>query len=377
MRRSMVMWLVLLCFVMNPAVVLASDFSDRVSGMAKVQDVRVFSDGDKRVRVVLDTTKETTYKTFVLANPTRIAIDIKNAWLSPTVAKDTPVAGGLVGKVRVSQFNADTVRVVVEANVSKDRYKVFALKANPEADKSNRIVMDFGDLAQEETSKAAAAIDEAASVTKPSLPDASEVVTKEISLFDTPGLKGKVITIDPGHGGSDTGAIGPTGITEKEITLAIGLQLQQLLEDAGAKVIMTRTTDTDVARPQATAVEELQARCDVANDANADVFISIHMDAFVNREAQGTSSYYYPKTNGDVRLAKFVREGVLAQLATDDRNSRTCNFYVVKHTTMPATLVEVAFVSNPAEEKLLKSPAGAQKAALGIFKGLDRYFSYE
>lgn len=373
MRKSIILWLVLVCFIASPAVVFASEFSDRVSSLVKVQDVRVYSNGDRKVRVVLDSSGPVEYKTFVLSNPNRIAVDIKGAWLSPTVDKVTMVDGGLVGKVRISQFDPTTVRVVVEANVSKDRYKVFQLKENPAADKSNRIVMDFGDLAQEDTPKAAT-VEESTITT---VPDADKVVTKTIKLFDTPGLKGKVIAIDPGHGGSDAGAIGPNGIKEKELTLAVGLELKQMLESEGAKVIMTRTSDVDVAHANASAKDELQARADVANNANADVFVSIHMDAFVNTQAKGTSTYYYPKTNGDERIAKFVREGLISQLGTDDRNTRTCNFYVVKHTTMPATLAEVIFISNPAEEKLLKSDEGTKKAATGIFRGLDRYFSYE
>ncbi|MDF2566266.1 MAG: amiC [Massilibacillus sp.] len=373
MRKSIILWLVLVCFIASPAIVFASDFSDRISGLVKVQGVRVYSNGDSKVRVVLDSSGPVEYKTFVLSNPNRIAVDIKGAWLSPTADKVTMVEGGLVGKVRISQFDPTTVRVVVEANVSKDRYKVFQLKENPAANKSNRIVMDFGDLAQDDTPKAAT-VEEA---TIAAVPDADKVVTKTIKLFDTPGLKDKIIAIDPGHGGSDPGAVGPHGITEKEITLAVGLELKKMLENEGAKVIMTRISDVDVAYANATAKDELQARADIANNAKADVFVSIHMNAFVNTQVKGTATYYYPKTNGDERIARFVREGLISQLGTDDRAMQTCNFYVVKHTTMPATLAEVAFVSNPVEEQLLKSTEGTKKAATGIFRGLDRYFSYE
>ncbi len=347
----------------------ASDFSERVSGLAKVDGVRVYTNGDSKVRVVLDTTKPVEYRTFVLSNPTRIAIDIQGAWLSPNVSKATPVNSGLVGKVRASQYDPTTVRIVVEANVSKDRYRVFSLKADTANDKMPRIVMDFGDLAQDEVGKAQ--IEETINAPLP------EVTMQTIQLFDKPGLKDKIIAIDPGHGGSDGGAIGPSGITEKEITLAVGLEVKKLLEEQGAKVVMTRTTDKDVARVNASAKEELQARVDIANRANANVFVSIHMDAFVSQEAKGTSTYIYQKTNGDERLGKFVREGLIQQLNTQDRKTRDCNFYVVKYTTMPATLAEVAFISNPTEEGLLKSSIGTQKAAQGIVNGLNRYFSYD
>ncbi len=375
MAKKWIHLLLFICFLTGCAVpVEAANFGSKVSGMTKLSGVRVFSDGDKKVRIVLDTSKEAVYKKFVLSNPTRIAIDIQNAWVGDNVKKDTPVAGGMVGKVRVSQFDKTTVRVVVEANVGKDNYRVFALPADPAAEKSPRIVLDFGELAGTDAAKPPSKTGEGDLVTV--LPDASQAVPKQIKLFDTPGIKGKTIAIDPGHGGSDGGAVGPSGVTEKSVTFRIAQKLEKLLADAGANVVMTRASDVDVAYPDASAVEELQARCDVANDAKADIFVSIHMDAFVNQQASGTTGYFYPKTNGDERLAKFVRAGVIAQLKTDDRTTRTCNFYVVKHTNMPATLVEVAFISNPKEEQLLKSDAGAEKAAKGIYNGIDKYFSY-
>lgn len=357
--------------LLNTIMVEASPFSDRVSGLVKVDNVRVYSDGDSKVRIVLDTANPVEYNTFVLANPTRIAVDIKGAWLSPLIPKETPVHGGLVGKVRISQFNSETVRVVVEANVSRDRYKIFTLKPDPDAEKSARLVMDFGDLAQEHTS------DRVSESALPSVGDANFPEPKEIRLFDKPGLKGKKIAIDPGHGGSDPGSIGANGAKEKDITLAIALELKKMLEDSGAVPIMTRTTDVDVGPSQADDREELQARVDVADKAKADVFISIHMDAFVNRQVKGTSSYIYPKTTGDARLGTFIKDGVVNQLGTDDRNMRQCNFYVVKYSHMPATLVEIAFISNLQEEKMMTSSSGVTNAATGILQGLERYFSYE
>lgn len=372
MRKILLGYFLIFCCLAFSGQVNASEFSDKVSGLAKVEGVRVYSNGDSKVRIVLDTTKAVSYQTFVLSNPTRIAVDIKGSWLSPLVPKETSVKGGLVGKVRVSQFNANTVRVVVEANVSRDRYKVFTLKADGKAERKDRIVMDFGDLAMEYVPGAA--------VTEEALPSSGSEfpAPKEIKLFDKPGLKDKVIAIDPGHGGSDPGSIGAAGALEKNVTLSIALELKKMLEAAGARPVMTRVTDVDVARrANPSDKDELQARVDVADKAKADVFVSIHMDAFVNRTVQGTSSYIYPKTNGDARLGRFVKDGVVNQLGTSDRNVRNCNFYVVKYSHMPATLVEVAFISNPQEEKLLSSKDGAQKAAAGILQGLDRYFSYE
>ena len=191
------------------------------------------------------------------------------------------------------------------------------------------------------------------------------------------GLAGHSITIDAGHGGNDSGAIGPTGVTEKSVTLRVALALQKLLTSEGATVYMTRTTDTEVSPKGAAAsdIEELQARCDVANRHNTDIFISIHMDSFTNGAAKGTTGYYYALGSKKSRdLADKVRAGVIDQIGTPSRGTQSCNFYVVKHTDMPATLVEVAFISNPTEEKLMNSEDGVQKAAQGIADGIADFF---
>lgn len=190
-------------------------------------------------------------------------------------------------------------------------------------------------------------------------------------------LQGRSITIDPGHGGSDTGAIGPTGVTEKSVTLRIARRLEELLEDAGAKVYMTRKTDTEVSPKGAYAsdVEELQARCDVANRANTDIFVSIHMDSFSNGGAHGTTGYYYTYgSESSRRLATLIKNRVVTALGTMDRGAKAANFYVIRKTMMPAVLIEVAFVSNPDEELLLNSSVGIERAAQAIYQGIVDYF---
>ncbi|MBQ9615980.1 MAG: N-acetylmuramoyl-L-alanine amidase, partial [Selenomonadaceae bacterium] len=185
------------------------------------------------------------------------------------------------------------------------------------------------------------------------------------------------ITIDPGHGGSDSGAIGPSGLMEKTVTLNVAMEVKRLLEAEGATVYMTRTTDTEVSpkKAHATDIEELQARCDIANRKKSDIFISIHMDSFSSETATGTTGYYYEKgSKKSFELADKVRAGLIEQIRTKNRGTRTCNFYVVRHTDMPATLVEVAFISNRREEALLNSKAGILKAAQGIVDGIADYF---
>ena len=190
-------------------------------------------------------------------------------------------------------------------------------------------------------------------------------------------LKDRKIVIDPGHGGNDAGAIGPTGVMEKNVTLKVALELKRLLEAEGAQVILTRTGDTTVSAKGAKAsdIEELGARCDVANRNGADIFISIHADSFTRPEARGTTGYYYSKGSGrGQQLADCIRRNLVEQLGTPSRGTQPCNFFVVKNTDMPATLIELGFISNKEEEKLLDSAEGVKRAAQGILDGIEDYF---
>lgn len=186
-------------------------------------------------------------------------------------------------------------------------------------------------------------------------------------------LLGKTVCLDPGHGGSDPGAVGPTGTQEKDNTLAISLLLRDRLEKNGATVVMTRDADKDAAYPDATADEELGARVDIANESGADIFVSIHNDAFTNSAAAGTTTFHYGD-NEAVRLAGQVQKCLVDELGTRDRGSRFASFYVIRYTDMPAILVEIAFISNPEEELLLASVDGRYKAAESIFQGVVKYF---
>ncbi|MCE5287079.1 MAG: N-acetylmuramoyl-L-alanine amidase [Pelosinus sp.] len=186
-------------------------------------------------------------------------------------------------------------------------------------------------------------------------------------------LTGKVFCLDPGHGGSDPGAIGPTNTFEKDNTLEIALLLKDKLEANGAIVIMTRDTDKDVAFPDASSAEELSARVDLANEAKADLFISIHNDAFTSIIASGTTTFHYGD-NESLELAKCVQKSLVENLGTKDRGVRFASFYVIRYTNMPAILIEAAFISNPEEEVLLSCTDGRLKTAEAIFSGIVKYF---
>ena len=188
------------------------------------------------------------------------------------------------------------------------------------------------------------------------------------------GIKDKIITLDPGHGGSDPGAIGASGLKEKQITLEISMRVKELLEKEGAKVFMTRTTDKDVYAPNASDRAELQARVNVAEKHNSDLFLSLHINSSVNKSVGGFSSYYYPKTDNDLKIAKTIQDKFAQNFGVDNLGVRQANFYVVKRCSMPATLLEMCFISNPKEEKLMKSKWFQKKTALLIVEGVKNYF---
>ena len=363
------------------AVTAEAAFSDRAKDMTKVSGVRI-GKTDGNVRIVIDAERAVSYKQSVLSNPTRVVLDVQNAWVAPEAKKDITIDSPLVSRVRVAQFDAATVRVVVETSVKKGGWKIFALDGE-----KPRIVMDFG-AAPTGTNQAKPA-QEAKKPTPPvqvdeteeddeedvQSPHDSDQLDRDLSAIT--GMKGRRIAIDPGHGGSDSGAIGPTGIMEKSVTMRVSRELKRLLEAEGATVILTRTGDTEVSEKgaSATSVEELQARCDVANQAKADIFLSIHADAFTNREVKGTTAYYYAQgTKQSKQLADSVRTALIDAIGTVDRGTQSCNFYVVKHTDMPAILVEISFISNPDEEKMMNSETGINKIAQGIADGIADYF---
>lgn len=381
---ALVMFLTMCLLLWGQQGAEAAGFAQRAGSMSEITGIRVSTDADK-TRIVVDGTKETEYKVSVISNPQRIIIDIQNAWVSPNVKKATNIDSRFAKAVRIAQHDSSTVRVVVESSMGKNNYKVFALKGGTTA---YRVVMDFGKVGGGSKNSGIdfnpqPKPDTSSSSTTGSNTNKGDTVgttpsgTSTEPAF-TPGLKGKIIALDAGHGGSDTGAIGPTGVTEKGVTLRVAKALQKLLQAEGATVLMTRTTDTEVSPKKANAsdVEELQARCDVGNDGNADIFISMHMDSFTNSTPSGTTGYYYTKgSKAGQRLAQYLSEGVVTALGTGNRGTKSCNFYVVKHTDMPATLVEMAFISNDKEEKLMNSEAGINRAAEGLLNGLRRFFS--
>ena len=208
------------------------------------------------------------------------------------------------------------------------------------------------------------------------LPTVPEKPMPEVVHYRTTGgIGGKIIVLDPGHGGSDPGAIGPTGLQEKQVTLPIAEYLKSILEAKGAKVILTRTTDVDVYGPHASGVDELQARVNVANGNQADAFISIHINSFSNPNVGGIATYYFDGSDQSKKLASSVQEQIAEHSGFNgDRGIQPGNLYVLRHSLMPSILVELGFISNPKEEGHLKESATQKDFANELAKGLEIYF---
>lgn len=172
------------------------------------------------------------------------------------------------------------------------------------------------------------------------------------------------IVLDSGHGGNDPGAVGATGLLEKDITLQIVFQVADILMNRGLDVVFTRDSDKRV---------ELSERVKIANNAKADLFVSVHINSANNSTATGTETFAFKAgTNGD-RLAKSIQKNLVDEIKLPNRGVKYSNFTVLAKTTMPAALAEVAFINNPKEEALLRNQEFIEKAARGIAKGILEY----
>lgn len=195
--------------------------------------------------------------------------------------------------------------------------------------------------------------------------DKSVIVT--IVISDKPSKKIKV-AIDPGHGGYDSGAVGPNGICEKNVTMGVALKLRKVLEQKGIEVIYTRTSDKCPWPSDKNA--ELQMRCDIANNAKADYFVSIHCNSADASSATGIETYYDRNRTNGIELAKNIQSELIREFGYKNRGVKPCGFYVVKNTNMPAVLVELEFISNENREQSLNNSTYQQRYAESIAKGI-------
>ncbi|WPS88222.1 N-acetylmuramoyl-L-alanine amidase family protein [Brevibacillus halotolerans] len=185
----------------------------------------------------------------------------------------------------------------------------------------------------------------------------------KLQLQAKPQKTGYLIVVDAGHGGHDVGAKGTVGNYEKDFTLSVANRLVEYLKQHKEfQVIATRSTDTYLT---------LKERTDIANEIDADVFISVHANSF-NPETRGTETYYYNQNSLD--LARVVHKHLLAATQFPDRKVKQNNFYVVKNTKMPAVLTETGFLTNQIENTQLMSPQFQDKVAKSLADAIFEYY---
>lgn len=189
------------------------------------------------------------------------------------------------------------------------------------------------------------------------------------------GVANKVIVIDPGHGGLDQGATRDKYI-ESDITLQISKKLAQNLSQAGAMVIMLRENESDLAGDEFTGTigqhkrEDMKRRVAKANQARADLYISIHTNAVPNTVWTGAQTFYKPNNEESKIIAKAVQEELSKTLGNTKRKAAPGGYFVLNHTKMPAILIETGFISNPGEAALLADGKYQSKLAFAIFSGV-------
>lgn len=367
-----------------------SPFESRAAAAkVRVTGIRHWSNPNY-TRVVINLDKKAPYTYRLLKKdpsinkPRRLYVDISGSVLGEKLRKSIHINDGLLKKARAGQYDRKTVRVVLDIE-SLDDYNIFHL-SNP-----FRIVIDVSGKGGNGGGGGKA-----------------EPGAKKPSAVPT-GPRGAgtfTIVIDPGHGGKDPGAIGRRGLREKDVTLKISRMLKdRLSKKTRAKIIMTRTRDVYI---------PLEERTAIANSLEADLFISIHVNASPRRGASGIETYTLniaadddarrvavrenaisrkalsdlefilydliktTKTNDSVMLATSVHERLVARLRKKYRGVKSngvkgAPFYVLVGTRMPSILVEVSFISNSKEEKRLKNSRYLKEVVEGISNGIMEY----
>ncbi|ROQ91115.1 N-acetylmuramoyl-L-alanine amidase [Desulfosoma caldarium] len=328
--------------------------------------------------------------------PQRIVLELKRCVVGPDVNSTVPIMDGLLQGVRLKASSEDKTQVILDLQ-SVEFYRVFSL-ADP-----FRVVIDV--KGQKKRPSQVVAPPSPTSAAPPAV-QAKPILKKGMpSVIEQLGLTVRRIVIDPGHGGKDKGAIGPGGVYEKDITLAVAKELKKILEkEGGYEVILTRNTDRYLS---------LEERTAIANTKKADLFISIHTNAHEDRNLGGIETYFLnfskdkesarlaalenatsakhisdleailnellhnTKINESSRLAREIHQGMMRSLKAHrnlrDLGVKQAPFYVLLGAQMPSVLIEACFISNPQEEQLLKQAQFQRALAKAISKGIRSY----
>ena len=379
-----------------------------VSGFAQQINVNAlrYTTTAQQNRILFDVTVAPEHRVFVMDNPSRLVIDIKNARLEHTLTQPS-AAHPLFIRVRAGIKNDTDLRIVVDLKAPIDSKNFTISSSNND---NHRLIVD---LFNKEPIVATQAEDKPATVagvTKASEPKTAATLPVADKSTEPKNANSIVIAIDAGHGGDDPGARGPRGTEEKKVTFAIAKKLEALINgQPGMKAVMVRKDDYYVG---------LRERMKIARAAKADLFVSIHADAFHDAEIKGASVYTLSTSGASSEAARWLadnenssdlvgvslndKEDVLAsvlldlsQTATQEASVNVANrvlksfdniaelhkdsvqkagFIVLKSPDIPSILVETAFISNPSEERNLLSAQYQSKMATAIFNGVRSYF---
>lgn len=354
---------------------------------AMIQNLRTaFS--PESFRLVLDLDRKTRVKKHLPSREDGLVVEIPHAALSKS-AQTKIAQGSLDGRFIVRQTPEDSVTVTLP-NGSFQRYALFSLTNPP------RLVVDVIPSSVQPTAPTLDMTEPAVTPTPPPQP-----LPPRAKAFTT-------IVIDPGHGGRDPGAHGHRGTEEKDITLKVGLKLRELLKkDPGVRVLMTRERDVFV---------ELEDRARFANGNGADLFVSIHVNSHPQRSVRGIEIYHFgeakdqralelaarengtplsstgvgweylvadllttKKVEASLELAWTTKEAMITHLngeyALVDHGVKTAPFYVLRFTSMPSILTEIAYISNAAEEELLRTSTFVTRVAESLHEGVATFLA--
>jgi N-acetylmuramoyl-L-alanine amidase len=408
--------------------------SSQLSKLNYVLPVKYWSSNDY-TRVVIMASGPVKYREELLQEtkdiPRRLYIDFQESYIEPQYRAPVPIEDGLLKQIRTGQFSKDTVRVVLDIE-SIGSYKIYSLPdpfrvvidvrgephtntvaGTPQADPSNSPSLSSksksatnGPIILADQKKFATDVQKFGKEDTKAKMATSD--TQELSLAQQLGLGVKRIVLDPGHGGKDPGAIA-NGLEEKDIVLKLAKQLKPILEkELGCEVLLTRTDDTYIS---------LEERTAIANTQNADLFLSLHINAHSSSKVRGIETYYLnlstnadamrvaarenststhqmsdlqdilsdilknSKINESSRLAKQVHNSILTGLDNNAFGSirnlgvKQAPFYVLIGAQMPAILLEIAFISNEEDARNLQSPDFIATLAHQITQGVRGYIS--
>lgn len=355
------------------------------AGAGEVQNVRIWAGPDK-TRVVLDLDAQVDYRLFSLDDPHRLVVDIDGTKMTGTPELD-PDHAGVVQGVRHGIRDGNDLRVVLDLD-AEARAQSFLLE--PTGRYGHRLVLDLFPKGAE---------------------SASERV-RQVARALPENDRDMIVAIDAGHGGEDPGAIGPAGTYEKNVVMAIARELARQVDEApGMRAVLIRTGDYYV---------PLRERYQRARDARADLFLSIHADAFRDRRVRGSKVFVLSRRGASSEAARLLAEsenaadraGGVSLEQSDDmlrsvlldlsqsasmeystsaaqsildelvrggktdrrRNVERANFVVLRSHDVPSVLIETGFISNPDEEKNLGSPRYRAQVATAILRGVEEHF---